>query len=380
IIIKTGEWDGYREVGGDRYIDLQNIEVTSGVAHAYFVEQDLNIGTSAADLANNIPDYRAKVLSAAFDTQKRIVVKLTHIPELGYEIYENSILLLTGTATTKTLTLTIPSVDISKTYSVKVMFNETRSIEMVVSLQNLYDTQDFENLYTYDGTLGVSFEDEFTVFRLWAPLSQSVTLNLYQQGHPNYNDQGELNDELTPYLQEPLDKIENGAWEVKLTGDYDFKYYTFTVNNNGTSNEVVDPYAYSTGVNGYRGMIVNFDETNPEGWEYNTRPDTITNLTDYIIYELHVRDLTSHSSWTGSESYRGTFMGLTESGTTYTSGDTTVTTGLDHLEELGVTAVQLLPIFDFGYVDEIQEYSNPNYTNAFNWGYMPYNFNTLEGS
>ncbi|PKK96559.1 MAG: type I pullulanase [Tenericutes bacterium HGW-Tenericutes-3] len=73
-------------------------------------------------------------------------------------------------------------------------------------------------------------------------------------------------------------------------------------------------------------------------------------------------------------------MGLTESGTTYTSGDTTVTTGLDHLEELGVTAVQLLPIFDFGYVDEIQEYSNPNYTNAFNWGYMPYNFNTLEGS
>lgn len=71
IIIKTGAWDGYREVGGDRFIDLETIEVIGGVAHAYFVEQDVNIGTSSADLENNIPDYRAKILSAAFDTQKK---------------------------------------------------------------------------------------------------------------------------------------------------------------------------------------------------------------------------------------------------------------------------------------------------------------------
>jgi len=380
IIIKQGGWDGYREVGGDRFIDLSNIETVGGVAHAYFVEQDLQIGTSAADLANNIPDYRAKILSAAFDTQKRIAATLTHVPELGFEVYENDTMVFNGLSTIKTLLISIPSVDISKTYTLKVKFTAILTVEKVVSLQNLYDTQDFEDLYTYAGTLGVSKEEEFTVFRLWAPLSSSVTLNLYQQGHPNYNDLGELNNELTPYQTESLYKIESGTWEVKLTGDYDFKYYTFSVNNNGISNEVVDPYAYSTGVNGQRGMIVNFDEVNPNGWTYNDRPNTITNLTDYIIYELHVRDLTTHESWNGTESYRGTFMGLTESGTTYTSGETTVTTGLDHLEELGVTAVQLLPIFDFGYVDEAQEWSNPNYPNAFNWGYMPYNFNTLEGS
>lgn len=380
IIIKQGAWDGYREPGGDRYIDLTSIEVINGVANAYFVEQDLNIGTSNADLANNIPDYRAKVLSAAFDTQKRISAKLTEIPALGYEVYENDNMVLSGTATTKTLLLTVPSVDISKTYTLKVSFSSERIVEKVVSLQNLYDTADFENLYTYTGTLGVSHEDEFTVFRLWAPLSKSVTLNLYNQGHPNYDDQGQPHDELTPYQTESLYKIENGAWEVKLTGNLNFKYYTFSVDNNGISNEVVDPYAYSTGANGLRGMIVNFDELNPNGWTYDSRPNTIKNLTDYIIYELHVRDLTTHSSWNGTESYRGKFMGFTESGTTYSNGTTTVTTGLDHLAELGVTAVQLLPIFDFGYVDEVKEFQDPNYPNTFNWGYMPYNFNTLEGS
>jgi len=380
IIIKQGAWDGYREVGGDRFIDLTNIESTGGVAHAYFVEQDLQIGTSAADLANNIPDYRAKILTVAFDTQKRIVASLTHIPENGYEVYENDTMVLSGTTATKSLLLTIPSVDISKTYTLKIQFTDVLAVEKVVSLQNLYDTQDFEDLYTYTGVLGVSKEDEFTIFRLWAPLSQSVTLNLYQQGHPNYNDLGELHSELIPFHTESLYKIESGVWEVKLTGNYDFNYYTYSVNNNGISNEVVDPYAYSTGANGQRGMIVNFDIVNPAGWVYNDRPDTIKNLTDYIVYELQVRDLTTHSSWHGTESYRGTFMGFTESGTTYTGDGVTVTTGLDHLEELGITAVQLLPIFDFGYVDEVQEWSNPNYPNSFNWGYMPYNFNTLEGS
>ena len=72
------------------------------------------------------------------------------------------------------------------------------------------------------------------------------------------------------------------------------------------------------------------------------------------------------------------FLGLTQSGTTYTENGVTVTTGLDHIEELGVNAVQLLPIFDFGYVDEVQAFLNPNYSNIFNWGYMPYHYNVLK--
>ena len=143
---------------------------------------------------------------------------------------------------------------------------------------------------------------------------------------------------------------------------------------------MTDPYAYTTGANGLRGMIVDFDALNPVGWEYGKRPDTIKNLTDYIIYELHVRDLTTHQSWNGNDSYRGKFLGLTQKGTTYSKDGVTVSTGLDHIVELGVNAVQLLPIFDFGYVSEVEAFQNPNYAKIFNWGYMPYHFNTLEGS
>jgi pullulanase len=173
-------------------------------------------------------------------------------------------------------------------------------------------------------------------------------------------------------------KIENGAWEYKTTDNFMNKYYTFTVTNNGVTHEVTDPYAYSTGANGLRGMIVDFESLNPEGWTYGTRPDTITNLTDYVVYELHVRDLTTHSSWRGTESYRGKFLGLTERGTRFTgTNGVTVTTGLDHIIELGVNAVQLLPIFDFGFVDEVEVALNPNYQNLFQLGLYALPLSTL---
>ena len=390
IIIKQGSgWQGYQEIGGDRFIDLNEIEVIDGVANAYFVEQDIRIGLSQDDLENNIPDYRHRILTVFFDTQKRIRPNLTTTPvdeDVNYWIYENGVLIQSGKITSQTPTITVTSgVDISKAYELEVEFEDNdgdRSVDRKrVSMQNLYDTAEFESLYSYTDTLGVSFEEDDTVFRLWAPLSEKVELNLYHQGHPMYDENGVASTDHTPYLIEDMYRIENGAWETRLTGDHTFKYYTFSVTNNGITYEVTDPYAYSTGANGLRGMIVDFSQLNPEGWAYGTRPDTIERLTDYIVYELHVRDLTTHSSWTGTESYRGKFLGLTERGTTFTgTNDVTVTTGLDHLIELGVNAVQLLPIFDFGFVDEVEVALNPSYLNVFNWGYMPYHFNTLEGS
>lgn len=380
IIVKQGGWDGYREPGGDRYIDLTTAELDGNTVHAYLVQGDLDIGTSQADLDNNIPDYRAKILTASFNSDTSIQVNVTHLPENGYELYENDTLIDSGTVNNTSFTLSPNDVDITKTYAVKVLFDDNWQPTQTISLANLYDTSAFENQFTYDGELGVIKDGTQTIFRLWAPLAESVSLNIYEQGHPSYMIDGTQHDDLTPVLIEDLEKIDHGAWEVTLDDNYDGYYYTFTVNNAGVINEVVDPYAYSTGANGLRGMIVNFDDVNPEGWTYDDRPNTIMSMTDYIVYELHVRDLTTHESWHGPEDYRGTFMGLTVGGTTYTDEDVTVTTGLDHLDELGVTAVQLLPIFDFGYVDEVEIATNPNYDNTFNWGYMPYNFNTLEGS
>lgn len=379
IIVKQGGWEGYREPGGDRFIDLDRAEVINGTAYIYIVEGDLKIGTSQADLNNHTPDYRAKILRSYFDLNQRIITVVSEIP-LNFEVYESSTLIYEGVPTNRTITTSVPEIDLKKTYRVVATYPDNRRVERTVSLENLYDTQMFADAFTYNGTLGVTLSSNQTIFRLWAPLSQNVTLNLYHQGHPLYNDLGVSSEEKTPYATHELTAIESGAWEVILDENLHETYYTYSVTNDGITYEVTDPYAYSTGADGIRGMIVDFSALNPSNWTYGERPNTISNLTDYIVYELHVRDLTTHSSWTGNDSYRGKFLGLTQSGTRFTGSGVTVTTGLDHIVELGVNAVQLLPIFDFGYVSEVEAFKDPNYARIFNWGYMPYHFNTLEGS
>ncbi|MDY0276838.1 MAG: type I pullulanase [Acholeplasma sp.] len=381
IIIKKGAWDGYREPGGDRFFKVSDMEIKDKKVHAYFVEQDLNIGLSSDDLANNIPDYSPRILSSFFSKDKKINAKMTE-KITKYEVFEDNIIVQSGTNSTDSLLLT-PSfaVNLSKLYTIKVTFSNDSVVSKAISIHNLYDTVEFEDAYTYTDKLGAIYSKSQTIFRIWAPISDEITLNLYEQGHPNYSNNGNMHEEKLPYKTYSMNRISDGAWEVIVPGDLANKYYTFSVTNYGTTNEVTDPYSYSTGVNGLRSMVVDFSATNPDGWNYSSRPDTIKNLTDYIVYELHVRDLTSHETWNGNEEYRGKFLGFTETGTTYTNRENvTVTTGIDHIAELGVNAVQLLPIFDFGYIDEAEMATNPNYANTFNWGYMPYHFNTLEGS
>lgn len=381
IIIKKGGWEGYREPGGDRFFEVSKMQVKDNKIHAYFVEQDLNIGLSDDDILNNIPDKRPKILTTYFEKNLDVKINLTSIAN-KVEVLEDDILISTLIEENKNLTLKInKEIDLVKSYKVKAYFDDNVISVKDISIHNLYDTTIFEDNYTYDGKLGITYQENKTIFRLWAPLSSNVVLNLYNQGHPKYNNKGEKSEEITPYATYPLNKIEKGAWEIILDGNLANKYYTFSVTNQGITNEVTDPYSYSTGANGLRSMVVDFNNQNPIGWNYNDRPNNVVNLTDYIVYELQVRDLTTHSSWNGSEENRGKFLGFTEDNTTYTNKEgTTVTTGLAHLKELGINAVQLLPIFDFGYVDEAEMATNPLYTNTFNWGYMPYHFNTLEGS
>ena len=160
-----------------------------------------------------------------------------------------------------------------------------------------------------------------------------------------------------------------GTWVYEKTGDLNGVYYTYSVKIGNTVNETVDIYARSAGVNGNRGMILDLDATDPEGFDRDERPEFI-NDTDAVIWELHVRDLSSDAS-SGIQN-AGKFLGLTETGTTNSEG---LATGLDHMKELGITHVQLLPSFDYASVDESKTDSN-----QFNWGYDPKNFNIPEGS
>lgn len=221
-----------------------------------------------------------------------------------------------------------------------------------------YDTLDDYPIYPY-GDLGVKYTPERSTFKLWSPAAQAARLKLYATDVPG------VAAESTVDLEEV-----NGAWTATVDEDLDGTYYTFQIKRDGRwLAEATDPYAIAAGTNGLRGQVINLLDTDPDGWEADRRPDFDT-PTDAVIYELHVRDL-SIDPQSGIE-HKGKFLGLTERGTTTPGGDTT---GLDHLVEMGVTHVHLLPSFDYLSVDE----ARPDEA-QYNWGYDPQNYNVPEGS
>ncbi len=225
----------------------------------------------------------------------------------------------------------------------------------------LYSSKDFEATYTYTGyDLGATWTEQKTIFRLWAPTAQEVTINLYRGGTPGIDD---LLGQLTMYPDV------NGTWVAERVGNLNGIYYQYLVLVDGHICVACDPYAKTTGVNGERAMIIDMDATNPAGWDQDKDPNSNLNITDSILYELHVRDLSAHRS--GRIKNKGLFLGVAESGTTTKGG---MPTGLDHMKQLGITHLHLLPVYDYGFTDESRK--NPQY----NWGYDPVNFNVPEGS
>ena len=260
-------------------------------------------------------------------------------------------------------------------------FEDKPARKCFVTFENLYGTTRFNEHYTYSGNdLGVTYTPERTTFKVWSPISASIDLRLYNEGVPasmGGDDSGRTTQMFyTGY----------GVWEVTIEGDLlqrSNRFYNYIVTNPaGSKMEVVDPYAHAVGYNGLRGYVYSSAETNPSGW--NDVPQVwdgvsgydIKNPQDLSVYEVHIRDLTMDSTWNGN-SKRGTYLAFAESGTTYSKqiGDRnyTVSTGFDHIEELGVKAVQLLPVFDSDNEESYAKYK-------FNWGYNPLNYNCVEGA
>ena len=226
-------------------------------------------------------------------------------------------------------------------------------------MRNLYDTEEFENAYTYLGhDLGAFWTESQTVFRLWAPTAREVTLLLYRDG---------LGGE--PLASQQLHPEKNGTWIARRMGNLKGLYYTYLVNVDGQAKEACDPYAKAVGVNGLRAMVLDLRETNPAGWTEDRSPFRGKGITDAVLYELHIRDLSMHRS--SHIQNKGKYLGLAETGAHTRGGHAT---GLGHIRELGVTHIHLLPVFDYGFTDEASP--QPQY----NWGYDPVNFNVPEGS
>jgi len=205
----------------------------------------------------------------------------------------------------------------------------------------------------------LTYTSKSSLFRIWAPTAEKAQIIFYNAG-----DEGES----TGFLD--MHKDLNGTWSTKVIGDIKGRFYVFKVQINGKwLNEVPDPYAKAVGVNGKRAMVVNLKTTDPVGWQ-NDKSPVFKSKTDAILYELQVRDA-SISSNSGIKN-KGKFLGLTETGTKNLEG---LSTGLDHIIELGVTHIHLLPCFDFYSIDE----SKPDKA-QYNWGYDPLNYNVPEGS
>ena len=210
----------------------------------------------------------------------------------------------------------------------------------------------------YEGNdLGAVYTPKMTRFKVWAPEAEAVKLNLYKEGEGD-----NLIERCT------MKKSRNGIFTFERQGDCNGIYYTYTVVNHGDEQEAVDPYTKAAGVNGRRGMVINLEKTNPQGFELDEYRNP-EHITDAIIYEGSVRDFTMDES--SGIFHNGKFLGLTEANTTNHFGEATA---LDYISDLGITHVQILPAFDFETVDE------KNQKAQYNWGYDPDNYNVPEGS
>ena len=227
--------------------------------------------------------------------------------------------------------------------------------------KTLFENEPFHRENYYTGRLGPDYTPGGTCLRLWAPTAEAVTVTLYHKG-----DGGAV------LGTEPLVRGAHGVWSIWLPGEQHGRYYTFAVTVNGITRETGDPYARAAGVNGVRSMIVDLARTAPSGWERDVRP-TIPPA-QRAVWEVSVRDFSQDAASGVRPAWRGKYMAFTQQGTTL-HGDGIHPTCLNYLKRLGVKYVQLMPIFDFGSVDEAKPLLR-----QYNWGYDPTNFNVPEGS
>ncbi len=223
-----------------------------------------------------------------------------------------------------------------------------------------YDVR-FIDWPAYNGEdLELTVDASGTRFRLWSPKASEVRVNIYENGHTG---------SAVKTLQMKSDPA-TGTWTASVPEKLYGKFYTFQINDGEKwLDETPGVWAKAVGVNGARAAVIDLDSTDPAGWDTDKGP-AVRNFTDVIVYEMHHRDMSMHPS--SGIANKGKFLALTEHGTFSPQG---MKTGIDHLKELGVTHVHILPSYDYNSVDELNLQDN-----TYNWGYDPLNYNAPEGS
>lgn len=233
--------------------------------------------------------------------------------------------------------------------------------ENTAALEWLFDSKEFDDEFALPPVsaggvqLGATCNGGTTTFRIWAPTSTAVQLLIQKSG-------GTLR-------KIEMSNEDRGVWSTTVAGNKHGATYEYAFITHGVYNHTIDPYAVSCTIDGRKGVVIDWAKTNPAGWE-NVHAPTIQSPNDAVICELHVQDVTSSATWNGNPQNRKRFSGVVEGGTKYND----MATGWDYIKSLGVTHIQLLPIFDYASVDDAGDRLT-----QFNWGYDPRNYGCVKG-
>ncbi len=210
----------------------------------------------------------------------------------------------------------------------------------------------FDEEFYYDGNdLGVKCDKDACDFAIWAPTASRIVVEIFENKGP---------------LVIELNRFDKGVFRYHMDINGHGLSYLYHIYVNGSWNTSIDPMGVGSTVNNQRSVIIDFNLLKPRS---TYKLSLLKQATDSIIYEISVRDFTMQVE--SNIIHRGQFLGLTEEHTKTQGG---VSTGLAHIKELGVTHVQIMPMYDFATVDE------HNVSLFYNWGYDPVQYNVPEGS
>ncbi|MCH5162713.1 MAG: hypothetical protein J1G38_04405 [Clostridiales bacterium] len=379
-------WGKYKKQTADVFVDISRVLDSNGHADVYYVRGDTVAYTDveAAKMAlEKVKSARftgknATSVDVAFDSTTILTPNTTvELHQNGEKISETKAVLAAGlqTAYDATAKFTGVSFDFASSYMLYIKDVPTGA---AVSMNAFIDDVDFIKTYECEDTqsleYGAIYSPEKTTFRVWAPFATSVEVNLYDNGTS-----GDATSVLKCKKRIPEGGKWGGVWETDVSDDLVGVYYTYTVDNGGLITETIDPYAKAAGVNGMRGMVVDLDATDPEGWEndkhlYGLFPDRADTP---IVWEVQVKDFSSSAD--SGMKYKGKYLAFTEENTTV-PGKPNLPTGVNYLKQLGITYVHLNPVYDFATVDESDMSIADDTHDNFNWGYDPQNYNVPEGS